>query len=210
MEEHRLTPMNPNYDKELFNSLFKETEKLRNKLVYEIDHRRFGLESRDIKSWFDIKFVYVFNKYADKYQDPNILKAHIIQSLAFFKCRILRKAYTEESLHILENISLDDSQETMSRLDEESQYDDRLESVLAFFKKELTDIAYDIFLLKLYPPEFITTNLACQKNFNKIPQSLIAEFFDIPESTVKRALKSIKETTHRAKYLLPDMLEFPA
>ena len=130
METHRLKPMPTGYDEQLFNSLYKATEKLRNKLVYGIDNRRFGVEPAEIKSWFDVKFIYVFTKYYPKYSNPEVLKAHLINALQLFKYRILRKAYTVESLHMLSNVGLEDSPEIDYLVDEHSDDSDKLNIVL--------------------------------------------------------------------------------
>jgi len=207
METHRLKPMPEGYDTQLFNQLYKSTEKLRNKLVFEIDHRRFGVEPQDIKAWFDIKFIYVFTKYSSKHSNPEILKAHLLSSLQLFKCRILRKAYTQEGLHYLSNVGLEDSPETGYLIDsgDSEEYREKLEVVLDFFKGELSRQAYDVLMLKLYPPQFITEKLSTHKNLSKISPELISEFFDMPMNIVKRCLKDIKEATSKARILLTDI-----
>ena len=205
MESHRLKPMASGYDEALFNSLYKSTEKLRNKLVYGIDHRRFGLEVEDVKSWFDTKFIFVFSKYSQKYSNPDILKAHIINSLQLFKYRVLRKAYTAESLHYLSNVGLEDSPEIDYLIDEPTEDSEKLQIIFDFFKSELTRQAYDILMLKLYPPDFITEKLSTQKNLSKISPELISEFFDIPMNIVRKCLKDIKEATSKARILLPGL-----
>ena len=62
MEENRLKPMTQGYDESLFNLIYDKTKHLRRKLASEIDHRRFGVTNEDIKSWFDVKLIYVFKK----------------------------------------------------------------------------------------------------------------------------------------------------
>ena len=207
METHRLKPMPEGYNAELFNELYKSTEKLRNKLVFEIDHRRFGVEPCDIKSWFDSKFIYVFTKYSSKHSNPEILKAHLLSSLQLFKCRILRKAYTQEGLHYLSNVGLEDTQEMDYMVDspDSSEYTERLETALDFFRGELNRQAYDILMLKLYPPQYVTDKLSEHKNLSRISPELISEFFDLPINVVKRCLKDIKEATSKARIMLNDL-----
>ena len=84
MEIHRLVPMKTGYDELLFNKLYKETEALRNLLTYQIDHRRYGVTQDIIKSWFDDKFIFVFNKYYGDIEEGQ-LKGRIINALRTFK-----------------------------------------------------------------------------------------------------------------------------
>ena len=63
MELHRLKPMESGYDSSLFNKLYKETAPLRKSLARQIDSRRFGVSDDVILSWFDDKFMFVFNKH---------------------------------------------------------------------------------------------------------------------------------------------------
>ena len=95
MELHRLKPMEEGYPVELFNKLYKETKYLRKSLTRQIDARRFGVSPDIVESWFDDKFIFVFNKhFKDKNED--VLKGFLINSLRTFKLRILRKAYQKE------------------------------------------------------------------------------------------------------------------
>ena len=54
MEENRLKQMPENYDRAVFESIYSKTKNLRNKLAYGIDARRFGVDQDEIKSWFDV------------------------------------------------------------------------------------------------------------------------------------------------------------
>lgn len=96
MEENRLKPMPEHYDVNLFNQIYKDTEKLRRKLAWQIDARRLGYDTKEVLSWFDNKFIQCFRIYHDQ-MEPNLLKAHIIKALSFFKMRILRYAYSERA-----------------------------------------------------------------------------------------------------------------
>ena len=75
MELHRLQPMKP-YDPKLFNELYKKTERLRKSLVYQIDSSRWGVTQDEVMSWFDDKFIFVFNKYQDQ-KKPDILLGYL-------------------------------------------------------------------------------------------------------------------------------------
>ena len=96
MEIHRLKPMKEGYSVQLFNDLYKQTSKLRKKLASQIDYRRYGVTPDIIESWFDDKFIYVFNKHFDN-KDTDVLKGFIINSLQVFKYRVLRGAYSKEA-----------------------------------------------------------------------------------------------------------------
>jgi len=73
MEEHRLTKMKDNYDEKLFNDIYEKVQPLKRKLASTISTSKLGVEYEDILSWFDIKFIFVFNKYFDT-KPPDILK----------------------------------------------------------------------------------------------------------------------------------------
>ena len=110
MELHRLGELPSNFDSKLFNKLYKETQGLRINLANRIDHRRYGVSNDIILSWFDDKFIFVFNKYMGK-RDEKHLKHSIINALSLFKCRILRKAYSGESEIYSNTISLISTEE---------------------------------------------------------------------------------------------------
>src|SRR5210317_15035 len=110
METHRLKPMREGYSPELFERLFNETKNLRKSLVYQIDCRRYGVTPDIMESWFEDKFIYVFNKYFDQHE-PDILKGYIINALKIFKNRVLRKAYSKEGLFYSSNVELEGENE---------------------------------------------------------------------------------------------------
>ena len=83
MELHRLKPMESGYDSQLFNKLYKETTQLRKSLARQIDSRRFGVSDDVILSWFDDKFMFVFNKHF-KDKEVDVLRGFIINSLQTF------------------------------------------------------------------------------------------------------------------------------
>lgn len=176
MEENRLTPMG-DYDPQLFNDLYKATDGLRRKLAYQIDARRFGVDYREILSWFDVKFIFVFNKYF-KDKEPEELKAHLIKSLQFFKNRILRKGYSKSNIHN----SMIDIEEVYSLKETqvEYEYDEReffLKLVMEFMDESLSEEAYRVLEIELNPPLFILSELSrSQHSTSKIPSSMIADY----------------------------------
>ena len=178
MEIHRLIPMKMGYDELLFNKLYKETEALRNLLTYQIDHRRYGVTSDIIKSWFDDKFIFVFNKYYGEIEEGQ-LKGRIINALRTFKFRILRKAYSKYNIY--NNIVRLEGENKLINIiplsTETSEHEIFLELALKYLKKNLCDDAFLILELELNPPPYILNNLKSSKT--KIPAKLIAEYLNL-------------------------------
>lgn len=198
MEEHRLKSMPEEYDQELFNDIFKKTEALRQRLAWQIDLNKFkGIERSDILAWFDIKFVFAFQKYHLEKTDPEILKAHIIKSLQFYKNRILRKAYSKENEAMANSQNIDDLYDL--KLEDNYEYNDEdISIVKEFIKSHLTSIAYDVFLIQIYPPEYILCRIK-PTQLHRIPANLIAEYLGISEDEVIKYRKNIKKIIELAK-----------
>jgi hypothetical protein len=200
-ESHRLKPMPDNYDQEMFNRLYQQTEGLRRKLAYGIDHRRFGLTQEDIVASLDIKLVYTFTKY---YGAPeNILKANIIKALQHFKCRIIKSAYLDK---FSQNIVSTDDAVVEDRFSEEPHNgkDYYYEKLMSFMRDHLSENAYVLLDLQLNPPPYILHRINPNKdgNLQKIPDELLVEYFDLGKG--KKALDYItqlkKEIKNTASY----------
>lgn len=207
MEENRLTPMIEGYDPKVFNKLYSKTDNLRRKLTSEIDHRRFGLSYEDILSWFDVKFIFAFNKYYDKYNE-DILLGHLIRSLQFFKQRILRSAYTQkysQSIVQVESIiTLEDSL-TENHPGDESNHDYAGE-LKEFMKSHLSANAYELLDVQLNPPPYILSKLNTHRdaNLQKIPDEILLDYFDLGVSDraykyLGNLKKEIRNTINYAK-----------
>lgn len=178
MEIHRLLPMKDNYDEKLFNELYNQTSALRKSLVYQIDARRFGVTSDIIESWFDDKFIFVFNKYYGT-MDKAKLKSYIINSLRTFKFRMLRGAYLKSNIYN-DSIHIEDNDYYINIIPQEeahTEYEELLELALAFMKKRLSPDASLILDIDLNPPPYILNRLKQVKT--KIPVKLIAEYLDL-------------------------------
>lgn len=180
MEENRWKPMQEGYDKVLFNKLFEQTKSLRKKLAVNIDKRRFGVEYDDIVSWFDTKFMYVFNKYYGE-MDEDLLLGHIIKSLQFFQIRIIRSAYTlkntqqitpVEDFMDLEEYALDNPWDTRK--------EEMLQGVLEFLSYTISDNAQVVLDILLNPPPYITERVPGKTK--KIPNLLIADYMGLGSS----------------------------
>lgn len=204
MEENRLKPMPIGYDEKMFNSLYKKTEPLRKKLASQIDSRRFGLSYEDILSFFDVKFLFTFEKYHQ--QDEGILLGNIINSLSNFKCRILRMAYTQK---FSQSISpLEDHSDINHLVDssDDGNHDFRLSKVMTMMKLTLSDNAYSLLEVQLNPPPFILEKLKERgfKNFNRIPEDILLDYFDLGTGPKARKFldnlkKEIKIATNYCK-----------
>jgi hypothetical protein len=180
MELHRLQPFN--YESEVFNKIYKETEPLRKKLAGQINTRLFGVSYDIVLSWFDDKFLHAYSKYYEKHPDGSEgnLKGYIINSLQIFKLRVLRKAYQEGIYHDM--VTIDDNP-MINYLPDKNDLEEGevfLERALGFLKSNLSDIAYSILQLELNPPPYIMVRMDDPKK--KIPIPLMLEFLNIPES----------------------------
>lgn len=191
MEENRLTPMVAGYDEKMFNRLYARTEGLRKKLTSGIDHRKFGLQYEDILSFFDTKFLFVFNKYCMVHTEE-VLLGHIINALQFFQCRIMRATYTQkfsQSITSLDTVFNPDSGEEWNYdlVDHPKQHsnDNYYYTVfMDFMKKHLSLNAFTLLELQLNPPPYILTrmNTSVDCNIRKIPDHLILDYFDLGDS----------------------------
>lgn len=197
MEIHRLTPMKPNYDKLLFNKLYHETEGLRNSLVYQIDSRRFGVTPDIIKSWFDDKFIFVFNKYYGSVSNE-VLKGYIINSLKTFKYRVLRNAYTKSNMYN-DSIHIEDHENLINIIPEDEDQIEKQELLnlaLSYLKRKLSKEAFTILDIDLNPPPYISIKL--KSTNTKIPAKLIAEYLDleIDQNSISYINELRKEVSH--------------
>lgn len=199
MEIHRLKPMKDGYPEELFNRLYKETTPLRKSLANQIDCRRYGVSRDIILSWFDDKFIFVFNKHFDN-KDPDILKGFIINALKTFKYRILRKAYNGEGLYYSSLVELEGESELINIIPSTQEMlteDVFLNFAKAFMEKKLSENAYLLLELQLSPPPYIIDRL---KNSNsRIPNKLIAEYLGLnPDNNTERYIKNLKKEISKA------------
>lgn len=209
MEESRLKPMAPGYDVKLFNTLFEKTEPLRKKLASEISADRFGVDYKEVLSWFSVKFIYVFNKYQAK-KEPDHLLGDIINSLKNFKCRILRQAYTVKYSQSIVRVGYTTVLENAGSYrisEDEDQGPDRVQMVKQFLKVNLSENAYTLFEIQLNPPYYFIDKLKKQEipSLHKIPDRMLCEYlgFEVNDRTSKylsSLKKEIRSTIQYAKY----------
>lgn len=200
MEENRLTPMKEGYDKALFNEIYEKTQGLRRKLAAGIDSKRFGVDYQEILSWFDVKFIFAFNKYWGT-MDDNILLGHIIKSLEFYKCRILRSAYTKKySQHIVPIEDFYELEEYEVENPYEDSFNDRVGEATRLLKEQISDNAMLLLDVQLNPPLYIQEkakelNL---KKLTKIPNPIYAEYLGLGDSEqAVEYIESLKKEINR-------------
>lgn len=196
-----------NYDEKLFNKLYGKTEGLRKKLASQIDPHRFGLQYEDILSFFDTKFIFTFHKYHEKFEE-DVLLGHLINSLSFFKCRILRAAYTEKfsQSFINEEAVIEVEHRLVDYQPVESNANIYYEKLMNFMKANLSDNAFIIFEAQLNPPHYIISRINTQPdaNLRKIPDQLFLEYFGLGNSDksykfLNAIRKEIRNATNYAK-----------
>lgn len=210
-ESHRLKPMKEGYDPKLFVELFEKTKALRKSLVYGIDAKRFGVDQEELLSWFDVKFIYVFNKYWDT--EPERLLGYIINGLKMYKRRLVLECYSKKNeLHAtepLENfLSFEEFENAGEEMDEASSYkefgdsldpntDDRyfLDVALKFLRDNLSEDAYFLLEVQLNPPPFIINKLQERNHqkLDKLPDEVVADYMGIhPDKQGLSYLRSLK------------------
>lgn len=196
MEIHRLKEMKEGYSEELFNKLYQETRLLRKSLANQIDCRRYGVSRDIIESWFDDKFIFVFNKYFEE-KEPDMLKGYLINALKTFKFRMLRKAYNNEGLFYCSLVELEGESELINIIPNEETIptsDVFFNLASEFMKKNLSDNAYMLFQIQMSPPPYIIQRL--NKHNSRIPNFLVAQYlgFDnMDDNSIDRFIKSLKK-----------------
>lgn len=202
-ELHRLTELKP-YDQDLFNRMYKTCKPLIRRLTRGVDSRRFNVSQDIIQSYFWDKFLYVFNKYQDKY-DEERLKATILSSLQTFKSKLLRNAYTKQAefnqeLTSLENLFdnnkelLDDSEE--SRIKEEQSIEFH-----KYMKEHLTQDEYLVMQIQLDPPKWFEDKI--KESHGKLSILHLIDYFELPRDKTSinffsRIRKNIQKTLEQA------------
>lgn len=180
-ELHRLRPMQEGYDKNLFNELYKVCQPIIRNLVRQIDCRRFNVSPDIIKSQFDDKLLFVFNKYYGVVNNDQ-LKYTMIRALTTYKLHLLKYAYTDKAEFNQHQLSLDtlfDNDKEL--LDDSEEYEFKenlLERVDDYMEKNLSPDAYLVWEALNRQPPYIRERLQGSRVTNR----LLAEFFNLPKS----------------------------
>lgn len=203
-ELHRLTELKP-YDQELFNRLYKTCKPLIRRLTKGIDCRRFDVSPDIIQSYFWDKFLYVFNKYQEDY-DEERLKATILSSLSTFKSKLLRNAYTgqaefNQGLTSFE-VLFDDSKEFIDDSEESRVKEEQSKKFHDYMQKYLTPDEYLVMKIQLDPPKWFLPRIA--DSHGKLSILHLIDYFELPRDKTSINLfsnirKKIAKTLEQAK-----------
>lgn len=201
-ELHRLTELKP-YDEDLFNRLYKTCKPLIRRLTMGVDSRRFNLTPDIINSFFWDKFLYVFNKYQDEY-DEERLKATLLSSLQTYKSKLLRNAYTKQaefnqkltSFEVLfyNKELLDDSEETRIKEEQSQRFH-------KYMKEHLTPDEYLVMQIQLEPPKWFEARI--KDSHGKLSILHLIDYFELPRdksavNMFSQMRKTIQKTLKQA------------
>ena len=212
-ESHRLVnyPMPIGYDVNLFEEIYSKTKQLRNKLVWQINPEKFGVDEQELKSWFDVKFLQAFNRYHDdercKDNRPEKLKAFVIQALQMYKRKIVKDSYhgKNELNNTIDIEEVFDYETLVIEVMEPELEDNRITLIKQYYKERLSSDAYFLFELELNPPPYIISKLRNpdEQKMPKITNSDWADYLGIPyeddyeaglfDSHLSKLRKEIKE-----------------
>jgi hypothetical protein len=201
--------MKPGYDQKLFNKLYKETDKLRRSLAYQIDSRRFGVDHQEVLSWFTTKFLYTFNKYWGTMDDDR-LKGYIINSLQTFKFRIMREAYSKKNANFNNRVELDEvmysDNFSYDHIILEDRHEELLNRAFRFLRDKLTDDGLLLLDIQLNTPRYILSKIEDpdKPKITSIPEEVIADYLGLPVcgkviNYIKDLKKEIKLTIEQAR-----------
>jgi len=194
MEEHRLTEMKPGYDEKLFNELYEKTTPLKRRLAGSISAGKLGVDYDEILSWFDVKFIYVFNKYFET-KSPEVLKGFLLNSLSMFRNRILKVAYSEKNSVYRDTLELDEvnNLESLTYSEREPHTEFYLNKAMSFITEKISDDSLLVLQIDLDPPLYIKERMERmgKKVTNKIPSYLVADYLSLGKD--KEAVNYINE-----------------
>ena len=203
-EIHRLKEFT-HLDNEKFERLYKVCKPLVRSLSRNIDARRYNVSKDIIQSYFWDKFLYVYNKYQDVY-DEERLKATLLSSLATFKNKLLRNAYTKQAEFNQELVSFevlfDNNKEWLDDSEETSYKEDLSHRFHQFMEEHLTPDEYLVFRTELDPPPFFKERML--QSHGKLSILHLIDFFELPRDKRSAAMltemrKNIKKALELAK-----------
>lgn len=210
-ESHRLTAMPDDYDQALFEKIYMETEGLRRKLSWGIDHRKFGVEKDEILQWFDVKFIHAFCQFHKKYDtsNPGNLKGYIINSLKTYQYRVMRISYKEEFDKHLGLIPVDDIIESDIIQEEYTPIREvLLETSLSYMKTILSEDAMLVLDIELNRPQWVIEYMADMgvPRHNKVPNEIIVDFLGLEKSPA--VLNYIKDLQYEIQMAIANTKEY--
>lgn len=181
-EIHRLKKFE-NLDENKFNRLYKACTPIIKKLSNNIDTRKYGVSKDILQSYFTDKFMYVYNKYSEQY-DEERLKYTLIKSLTQFRNKLLRSAYTKVGEFQSDISSFEDlyegGKEWLDDSDETEYKEDLSNRFHQFMKDHLSPDEYLLFVTQLNPPPFLEEKM--KESHGRISILAIIEFFELPKT----------------------------
>lgn len=182
-ELHRLKVMSEDYDKKLFNKLYKLVQPVIRNLVRGIDVNRLNTSPDILTSQFNDKMLFVFNKYYGTVEEEH-LKANILRALSTYKNHLLKYAYSEkatfnQNLKSFEDL-FDDSKEDFSdELEEQEKAKIEMWNLLKnYILDNLSPDAQLVWEVTLNPTPYIEMNA----KYGRITNTLLVDFFDLPKT----------------------------
>lgn len=199
-EIHRLKEFGE-YDRDQFDRLYKVCKPLVRNLSRNIDCKRYNVSRDIIQSYFWDKFMFVYSKYHQKY-DEERLKATLLSSLQTYKNKLLRNAYTPQAEFNQELTSFevlyDGSKEFHDDTDETRYKEDLSKRFHQFMKDNLTDDEYLLFITELNPPPFFKERM--EESHGKLSILHIIDYFELPRD--RKSQTKISEMRHNIKNTL--------
>lgn len=182
-ELHRLKVMSEDYDKKLFNKLYKLVQPVIRNLVRGIDVNRLNTSPDILTSQFNDKMLFVFNKYYGTVEEEH-LKANILRALSTYKNHLLKYAYSEkatfnQNLKSFEDL-FDDSKEDFSdELEEQEKAKIEMWNLSKnYILDNLSPDAQLVWEVTLNPTPYIEMNA----KYGRITNTLLVDFFDLPKT----------------------------
>lgn len=199
-EIHRLTGMPENYDRELFARLYRVTRKPIKNLVRGIDARRFNVTPDILASYFDDKFLFVFNKYYGTCSDEH-LQARILTALSTYKNKLLRAAYGDKAEYNQGLTSLEDLFDNSKELEDDSEEvrekEEHMRMIEEYMRENLSPDAFLIFQLTMDPPEILVPT---EDRGKRISNITFVDFFELPRT--KSSVKFIADLRKDIEYCI--------
>lgn len=180
-ELHRLTEMKP-YDPKTFNKLYKMCKPVIRSLTKNIDHRRLNVTPDIITSYFWDKFIFVFNKYQDKYEYEQ-LKANILTSLKSYSFKLMRVGYSQASDLNQSLVSLDTLfDDSMVDIIPDNKEDGNIYQELLdnYMMNNLSEDEYLLYQTQLNPPPFFSKLI--EEAGGKLTILHLIDFFEFERS----------------------------
>lgn len=199
-EIHRLTGMPEDYNRELFAKLYRVTRKPIKNLVRGIDARRFNVTPDILASYFDDKFLFVFNKYYGTCS-PEHLQARILTALSTYKNKLLRAAYGDKAEYNQGLTSLEDLFDNSKELEDDSEEvrekEEHMRMIEEYMRENLSPDAFLIFQLTMDPPEILVPT---EDRGKRISNITFVDFFELPRT--KSSVKFIADLRKDIEYCI--------